>query len=203
VNNRTLFTLSPGKYYVKEIDYSGLKIRLSDPGVVEDTSCSFPRYFLNKMNILYLHNEYRLLVEYFPQEVGFLNCSKPVSDDPRYVEVKSGGCDFGGHIYAMFDPAFRLMDLKAWCRIKIATFAHRKHDWNFSYVSYADILKSLEEGFWLYWFPLVCRDHCGKHEVELCFLNNTTPEIKCRSKCYIADHICPHGKIFPLLLILS
>ncbi|QCE06159.1 brassinosteroid insensitive 1-associated receptor kinase 1 [Vigna unguiculata] len=191
VNNRTVLTLFSGKYYVKEIDYSRYEIRLSDAGVVEDTSCSFPRHFLSTQNfsIFDTHPLTTSFVEeylYEPPKVVFLNCSHRVIDDPRYVEVKSGGCDSGGGvIYAVLDrneagaPEFTVMDVKAGCRLKVATFTNWTHDRK---VSYADILRSLEEGFWLSWLPLVCRDHCGNG--VYCALNKTTQQIQC-SFCQI------------------
>jgi len=189
VNNRTLLTLFSGKYYVKEIDYNRYKIRMSDAGVVEDTSCTFPRNFLSTRNFsVYDNDPLTIGYCYFPAKVRFLNCSNRVSDDPRYVEVKAGGCDSGGVIYAVLDSRevidkeFTVMDVKVGCRLKIATFANWTHDRN---VSYADILKSLEEGFWLSWLPLVCRDYCGKG--ISCSLNQTTQQIECAG-CEMFNH---------------
>lgn len=197
VNNRTLVTLFSGKYFVEEINYDRYQIRLIDPGVVEDTSCSFPRYFLYTQNFSAPDNDRLITLSgdeygYKPAKVVFLNCSYRVSDDPRYVKVKSGGgCDSGGYTYAVldrgeeFDPEFTVMDVKPGCRLKVATFLNWTHGSDVSYrewthdrnVSYADILKSLEEGFWLTWLPVVCRHYCG---VGIsCFLDQTTQQIQC------------------------
>ncbi|XP_027941541.1 LEAF RUST 10 DISEASE-RESISTANCE LOCUS RECEPTOR-LIKE PROTEIN KINASE-like 2.1 isoform X2 [Vigna unguiculata] len=206
VNNRPLVTLFSGKYFVEEINYDRYQIRLIDPGVVEDTSCSFPRYFLSTQNFSGYDDDLLATLSgedyesetakvafgenvYEPAKVVFLNCSDRVSDDPRYVEVKSGGCDSGGYIYAVVDrgkkfhPEFTVMDVKAGCSLKVATFANWTHGVSYREstdnrnVSYADILKSLEKGFWLTWLPLVCRDHCGNG--ISCILNQTTQEIQC------------------------
>ncbi|CAJ1971757.1 unnamed protein product [Sphenostylis stenocarpa] len=194
VNNVTMFTLFSGKYYVKDINYKRYEIRLTDAGVVEDTTCSFPRYFLSRQNFSIISDDdpltYWYTEEYahHPPKVVFLNCSDRVSDDPRYVEVRGGGCDSGGHIYAVMDrsevfpPEFTLMDVKAGCRLKVATFANWTHDGNGFHtkherkVSYADILRSLEDGFWLSWLQLVCRDRC---QGLYCNLNRTTQQIEC------------------------
>ncbi|XP_027941236.1 uncharacterized protein LOC114195038 [Vigna unguiculata] len=193
VNNRTLFTLFSGKYFVEEINYDRYQIRLIDPGVVKDTSCSFPRYFLCTRNFsgfdydpLAMSGEKYVFGEeykYKPAKVVFLNCSNGVSDDPRYVEVKADGCDSGGHIYAVlvggvtaegFPAVFTGMDVKVGCRLKVATFANWTHDRK---DSCAVILKSLEEGFWLTWLRLACWDQCGKG--MSCAFNQTTQQLQC------------------------
>ncbi|XP_052736737.1 uncharacterized protein LOC128197922 isoform X1 [Vigna angularis] len=195
VNNRTLVTLFSGKYYVEEINYDRYRIRLIDPGVVEDTSCSFPRYFLYTQSFSAPDKDLLITLsgEEYGYKVVFLNCSYRVSDDPRYVKVKSGGgCDFGGYTYAVLDrgdPEFTVMDVKAGCRLKVATFLNwthgsQTHDRN---VSYTDILKSLEEGFWLTWLPVACREQCGKGMD--CDFNQTTQQIQCLG-CEIFIH---HG----------
>jgi len=198
VNNRTMFTLFSGKYYVKEISYSRYELRLLDPGFVEDTSCSFPRYFLSTGNFSeYGDDPLTIRYGYFPAKVVFLNCSDGVTDDPRYVEVKAGGCDSGGHIYAVLDrgeefaPEFTVMDVKVGCRLKIATFANWTHDRK---VSYADILKSLEEGFSLSWLPLVCRDHCGKG--ISCTFNQITEQIQCSNCQMLNRYLSNCGEIY-------
>ncbi|WVY89568.1 hypothetical protein V8G54_035082, partial [Vigna mungo] len=195
VNNRTLLTLFSGKYYVKEINYDRYHIGVIDSGVVEDTSCSFPRYFLSYRNFS-LDDTDPLNLYYvdFYANIVFLNCSNRVGDDPRYVEVKAGYCDSGGVIYAVdLDTGFTVMDVKAGCRVKVATFTNATHGSDVSYryrthdgkVSYADILKSLEEGFWLTWLPVVCRDQCGKG-ID-CDFNQTTQQIQCLG-CEMFNH---------------
>lgn len=185
VNNRTLVTLFSGKYYVKEINYNMYEIRLSEAGVVEETSCSFPRYFLSPQNFSGYADDPLTFPNYWSHaycfaNVGFLNCSNRVSDDPRYVEVKACGSDSGGVIYAVLDLTAE--DTKVGCRLKMATLANCTYNKN---VSYADILKSMEEGIWLSWFPVVCRDHCGNG--VSCFLNETTKQIQCDT-CQIYNH---------------
>ncbi|KAL2318134.1 hypothetical protein Fmac_032010 [Flemingia macrophylla] len=170
-----------GKYHVQEIDYKRYRIRLTDAGVVEDTDCSIPRYFLNLNSFEpYFGGDDRLtlLEGYFNLSITlFLNCSNPVIDDPRYVDVNAGGCHSGSHIYSFLFRynEFTPKDIKVGCRLKVATFANWTYDRN---VSYADIRKWLHEGFWLSWLsPVACRDHCGR---ESCFLNETTEQIQCR-----------------------
>ncbi|WVY90739.1 hypothetical protein V8G54_036253 [Vigna mungo] len=128
VNNRTLFTLFSGNYYVKEINYDIYHIRVIDLGVVQDTSCSFPRYFLSNRNFseYYFNNDpLTFSDDYFTTGVVFLNCSKRVGDDPRYVEVKAGCCDSRGVTYAVdLGTGFTVMDVKAGCSLKIGTLAN-------------------------------------------------------------------------------
>ncbi|WVY90746.1 hypothetical protein V8G54_036260 [Vigna mungo] len=209
VNNRTLITLFSGKYYVKEINYDRYDIRVLDSGVVEDTSCSFPRYFLSYRNFSgHDTDRLNLVCGDFYATVVFLNCSDRVGDDPRYVEVKAGCCDSGGVIYAVHHvTGFTVMDVKAGCSLKIGTLANgrgfsevfytnKTHGRN---VSYADIVQYLEEGFWLSWFPLVCRNHGGKgiH----CDLNHTTQQIQCNYCTVINYRTHNFGEIYILLYL--
>ncbi|CAJ1972271.1 unnamed protein product [Sphenostylis stenocarpa] len=191
VNNVTELTLFSGKYYVHDIDYKRYLIQLTDAGVVDDTACSIPRYFLSSRNFTYVvgpdyttpdpltlwHNDWNLLRF---EMVGVLNCTNPVTDDPRYVEVDSG-CDSGGHIYMVFS-SFRMEDIKIGCYLKVATFANKTLSYNRN-VSYADIHKSLVEGFSLSWvLPVTCKDRCRKG--IRCIFNETSEEVECDPQRY-------------------
>ncbi|KAL2318126.1 hypothetical protein Fmac_032002 [Flemingia macrophylla] len=190
VNNVTLFTLFSGKYHVLDINYTGYQIQLTDAGVVEDTACSIPRNFLNQRSLSFYDGDDRLTLEENISSTVFLNCTNPVTDDPRYVDVNGGGCDSGGNIYAVLNRnrEFTFTDIKAGCRLKAATFANWTHGRN---VSYADIRKWLHDGFRMSWLSTVaCRDLCGS-DFSLCSLNETTGQVQCEALnlCYIFEDI--------------
>ncbi|TKY53345.1 interleukin-1 receptor-associated kinase 1 [Spatholobus suberectus] len=206
VNNVAVLTLFSGRYHVQDINYKRYQIRLTDAGVVEDTACSLPRYFLNGGNFSHLSipyystpdpltfrdSELESWGDYEYPSIGFLNCTNPVTDDPRYVEADTGRCNPGGHIYAVF--RFSMMDTKVGCRLKVVTLADlimnltvREYgDDKITYIeyvndtnaSYADIQKWLNGGFRLYWLiPVICREQCGK-DIR-CYLNETTQQVQC------------------------
>ncbi|KAK7385004.1 hypothetical protein VNO78_30711 [Psophocarpus tetragonolobus] len=130
--------------------------------------------------------------------VVFLNCSNPVIDDPQYVQVNSGGCDSGGHIYAILGRCrehiqeFTLADIKVGCRSKVATLANlEEHDTDDRNMSYAYIHKLLEEGFWLSWLPLICKHRCGNNRRgTYCSINETTQQFQCQQHgyCQLLEH---------------
>ncbi|CAJ1972274.1 unnamed protein product [Sphenostylis stenocarpa] len=211
VNNLTVLNLFPEKFYVQDIDYKGRQIRLTDAGIVEDTVCSLPRYFLSSSNFTSFGTGFKSFVmdpptfsySRIPPFVVFLNCSNRVSDDPRYVEVNGGRCDSGGYIYVVLDSnePFRLMGIQVGCRLKTATCANFNYSRNVIHtnqtndrnVSYSDILKLLEDGFWLSWLPLICRDQCGIG-TDICSINKTTQQIQCgqRGRCHILGSDSDH-----------
>ncbi|KAG5079625.1 hypothetical protein GLYMA_02G100300v4 [Glycine max] len=197
VENVTVMTLFSGKFHVQEINYKRYEIRLTDAGVVEDIACSIPRYFFNLYNFTYIgglnYSAYGpLSFSGYPQYAVFLNCTTPVTDDPRYVAVKvNGNCDSSsvGHIYAILVTddddrfGFTLTDIKVGCRLKVATFANWKYNNREVNVSYSDINKWLHHGIWMSWFfPVICRDRCGKG--VSCYIDQTTRETRC------ADSYC-------------
>ncbi|XP_020207901.1 rust resistance kinase Lr10 isoform X2 [Cajanus cajan] len=207
VNNVTMLSLFAGEYHVLEIDYRRYEIRVTDAGVLEDTACSFPRYFLYRGNFTYYPSTDALTLTDWEtydgyQNIGLLNCSNPVTNDPRYVQMDTDPCHSGagGHIYAQYSD-LSLMDMKVGCSLKVATFANLIKKWNETYVeyvdddrnaSYADIRKWLKDGFWLTWLNQDnCREHCDGKDVG-CYFNQTTQQVQCSSDhyCYFVNQIC-------------
>ncbi|TKY56322.1 interleukin-1 receptor-associated kinase 1 [Spatholobus suberectus] len=204
VDSVTVLTLFSGKYQVQDINYKRSQIRVTDAGVVEDSACSIPRYFLFRYNFTSMNGEgdpdmydADLTDENgragYPPYVSFLNCTNPVTDDSGYVKVNAGRCHSRGHIYAVV--GLSPWDMKVGCRLKVVTFANWTLDRN---VSYADIRKWLHDGFWLsWWLPLICRDQCGKGVT--CSINQTTQQVIgcdghgncqiCTGKCGISSRI--------------
>jgi len=189
IKNVTVFTLFSGKYHVQNINYKTYKIQLTDAGVEEDTACSIPRYFISLSNFTFIGGPDNYATDpltfwnwdetpYSPPYVAFLNCTDPVTDDPRYVEV----CDSGGHVYAVLASSheFTVMDIKVGCHLKAATFTNNNL---YNNVSYSDIHKCLHNGFSLYWvIPVICIEQCGK--AGRCLINHTTHQIGCGQNYY-------------------
>ncbi|XP_061339232.1 uncharacterized protein LOC133285932 [Gastrolobium bilobum] len=173
-NNATILALLSGKYHVHEIDYKRRKIRVSDAGVTEDTSCSFiPRYFLGSTNLTddtaHIINPLSLAPFDDRGIAAYFNCSNPITNDPRYVKVDTTRCGSGGHIYAVLkkdsSSDFRVMDIKIGCQLKVATFANwatKKDHNNKKNDSYDDIHNMLAYGFWLSWLHVLCDEQCAK-----------------------------------------
>ncbi|RDX97669.1 hypothetical protein CR513_19538, partial [Mucuna pruriens] len=200
VNNLTMLTLFSGKYYVQDINYNKYQIQVTDAGVVEDTACSFPRYFLSPWNFSFISiPDYTTTDPLTLGDMGdmgmdflqhpiieVLNCTNPVTDDPRYVPADTGRCDSVGHIYFLltFSPKSTIRDVNVGCYLKVATFANeRMLGSDNRNVSYADIHKGLVDGFSLSWLlPVACRDHCGKG--IKCSLNETTEQVECDPQRY-------------------
>ncbi|KAK8464402.1 hypothetical protein PHAVU_011G200400 [Phaseolus vulgaris] len=193
VKNVTVFTLFSGKYHVQNINYETYKIQLSDAGLEEDTACFIPRYFISTWNFTYIGGPQSYATDPltfwngnetpdWPPYVAFLNCSDPVSDDPRYVEVNGRLCDSGGHVYAVLSSSskFTMMDIKVGCHLQSATFTNNNHCNN---LSYAHIHDCLHNGFSLSWvMPVICTDQCGKG--ARCLINQTTHQIGCVQDSY-------------------
>ncbi|KAK7320857.1 hypothetical protein VNO77_30730 [Canavalia gladiata] len=202
VKNVAVLTLFSGKYHVQDINYKRFKIYLTDAGVVEDTACSIPRYFLYNDNFSSIigpdYSTPDLLTLGYTGDSGFsnlaiafLNCTNKVKDNPLYVEVDRGHCDSGGHVYALLSSS--MGSIEVGCRLKVATYASETLTdllgWDTMNVSYADIQKALVEGFWLSWLlPVTCRDLCGKGIT--CSLNYTTQQVQCDPQryCEYAHH---------------
>ncbi|XP_014494610.1 rust resistance kinase Lr10-like isoform X2 [Vigna radiata var. radiata] len=220
VKNMTVFTLFSGRYHVQNIDYETFKIQFTDAGVVDDTACSIPRYFIFSQNFTSIGNP-----SYYPTDpltfwdgnevsdtppsVAFLNCTDPVTDDPRYVEVNGMLCDSRGHVYAVLHSSeFKMRDIKVGCHLIAATFANWNNGTN---VSYVDIHEWLHNGFWMSWALVKCIDQCGKGVG--CFINQTTNQIGCsqyychvmqfdfgKGKCGIQHQIFGYVAVIPIYI---
>ncbi|KAB1206259.1 hypothetical protein CJ030_MR7G014404 [Morella rubra] len=57
-NNQAVLYLYVGKYFVREINYTGYKIRLVDSGIQEDNHSFIPRYFLNRPSFRWIYPLY-------------------------------------------------------------------------------------------------------------------------------------------------
>ncbi|CAL0299287.1 unnamed protein product [Lupinus luteus] len=196
--NGTVLTFLSGNYHVNNINYSTYTMSLSDAGVVEDAACSFlPRYYLDQYFIYMYGIFYRrsFISTSFQRywTIAYLNCTNPVTDDPRYVKVDmSRSCGFGGHVYTVWEqqmdvskPMMTKSDIKVGCGLMVATWASK----NLSGielnggVSYGEIHKWIVEGFKVSWLPVICEQLCGT-DVG-CEATESTGEVTCwKQSCW-------------------
>ncbi|XP_008245765.2 PREDICTED: LEAF RUST 10 DISEASE-RESISTANCE LOCUS RECEPTOR-LIKE PROTEIN KINASE-like 2.2 [Prunus mume] len=93
LTHHAVLYLFSGKYYVHEIDYNNLTIRLVDAGVfkISDNYFSHPHYSLTRFNFSYkffpyiLHNE--LNPSSLPVPIIFLSCENPMNSSAIIVET--------------------------------------------------------------------------------------------------------------------
>lgn len=199
-NNSTVLTLFSGKYHVQDIDYKLYEIRLSDAGVVEDSSCSFiPRYLLYHRNFTYKYiysgsGNYLMDLDSLSRNtpiIAYFNCTNPITDDPRYVDVDTSSCGLGGHIYAVLQDSsngFSVKDIKVGCHLMVATLASWRtgQDHNKKNVSYDDIHSMLVYGFSLPWLYVICQDQCGKG-TDCRVMDESTGDVQCGDCRFIDD----------------
>ncbi|KAI9073276.1 hypothetical protein K1719_044762 [Acacia pycnantha] len=160
------YSLSPYNF-ISNLSYEDS----SNPYVIWTLNSPYASWALNILSsysILYNYGtepEYvryntRDLYNHSFKQVGYLNCSNPVRDDPAYVDTapfvnwESKG---GGHLYAVAGDLLA-HQFKPQCRLKWVTLTAQ--DWK-SLVpggikSYADIHTLLSSGFELSWLPRVC-----------------------------------------------
>ncbi|XP_058724608.1 LEAF RUST 10 DISEASE-RESISTANCE LOCUS RECEPTOR-LIKE PROTEIN KINASE-like 2.1 isoform X2 [Vicia villosa] len=206
-NNITMLTLFSGKYYVKSIDYKNYTIRLVDPGIEEGDCSSIPRYYLNGNNFTYSYsistdryNEdpYQIDGRFGFQDIIYLNCSKPVKDDPEYLDTAlcRVNLDSKSHVYAFVGGYFYVGKLKDYCRVKLVAMSSMLAFPNISVsvsvrdgvpdrqLSYQKIHEMLLYGFEISWISAACRDSCGDN--EYCILSEITRgDFECHQSKYI------------------
>ncbi|KAK4258281.1 hypothetical protein QN277_007745 [Acacia crassicarpa] len=162
-----------GTYRVVGINYNNDTIRLVDAGIQKGNCSSLPHYSLSLSNFpidfsysapaddsnpyftwtLNNNGTYINLIK----QVGYLNCSNPVTDDTAYVDTApcvNWASKGRGHLYAVSADVLA-HQFKPECRLKWVTLTAR--DWK-SLVpggiqSYTDIHTLLSSGFELSWLP--------------------------------------------------
>ncbi|XP_058774564.1 uncharacterized protein LOC131648852 [Vicia villosa] len=160
-NNMTVLNLSSGKYYVKSIIYRNYTIRLVDPGIVDGDCSTIPRYFLTAANLDYQRDPYEVADgQTNSGHVIYLNCSKPMKNDPIYVDTSS--CfkwHSKGHVYAIAGD-ISIGRLNVGCDVKLVAMSSASPFMPYSqddttspqkYFSYAEIHGMLSYGFDLSW----------------------------------------------------
>jgi hypothetical protein len=194
----TVLTLFSGKYYVKSINYNNYTIRLIDPGIQESDCSSIPRYYLYASNFTsyydYLvedHYENKQQHRIFDgiyvqlpmfQHIIYMNCSKPVRDNPVYADTAScikSNSQGGGHLYAIAGD-LKVGNLKdVDCHVEFVTaisffsYNYSSNDWDIpnKKYSFSEIHRMLVGGFDVSWMSAPCQNLCG---VRDCYLSETT-----------------------------
>ncbi|KAK2453252.1 rust resistance kinase Lr10 [Trifolium repens] len=191
-NNKTTLALFSGKYCVKSINYKNYTIRLVDPGIEDGDCSSIPQYFLTTSNFTsYYNNHYHR----DPYEVGdqyrlghiiYLNCSKPVKNDPMYVETSP--CvkwNSKGHVYAITGD-IKTGSLNVGCQVKLVAMSSASafkpnlldNDIRQNY-SYLEIHAMLSFGFYVSWIRRGCEDSCDIN-LQYCYLSQRTGSLECQ-----------------------
>jgi len=212
-NNEATLYLYSGKYYVQSINYNNFTIRVADPGVMESNCASLPRYSLSRSNFCDTYNNdenctdpyhagsrdrrYSAEEELF-EHIVYLNCSHPVTNNPKYVNTSScltqESKSKGYYIYAIAGH-LTAEDLQVGCHAKFVTptsWKGLKRNQIDTFmlglqgnqvISYDEIQKALVYGFEISWLPLPCQHHCKKS--KLCYFDATTQKLGCNVHyCY-------------------
>ncbi|XP_045817387.1 LEAF RUST 10 DISEASE-RESISTANCE LOCUS RECEPTOR-LIKE PROTEIN KINASE-like 2.1 isoform X2 [Trifolium pratense] len=185
-NNMTMLTLFSGKYYVKSIDYEDYTIQLVDPGIAEGDCSSIPRYFLTESNFTYNYPidsnrvdpyEISYYSGYGRGHIIYLKCSKPVKNDPKYVDTSPCGVnsDSKSYVYAAMGY-LKVESLRDYCKVKLVAMTYSADNPNRS-LSYKEIYGMLQNGFELSWFSGACKQLCGDNQI--CEYPNSN--LKCQS----------------------
>ncbi|KAJ8775215.1 hypothetical protein K2173_020219 [Erythroxylum novogranatense] len=98
-NHKTvLYLSSSAKYYVREINYNSVSIRVVDTGVQKDNCASLPRHPITR-NLLDSSNMTKHCT-YYTENLIFVRCVNPVAKNVRYRNVQyvdSSSCVNGTH----------------------------------------------------------------------------------------------------------
>ncbi|KAK7377422.1 hypothetical protein VNO80_02847 [Phaseolus coccineus] len=197
-NNITLLSLYSGTFHVQAINYHNFTIQLVDPGLQHSNCSSLPRYFFSPSN--FTHSDYQPYLPYDPPEDGssyqtipgvdyyyyteplvyehivFLNCSHPVTGNPKYVDT--GGClnwESKGYIYAVAGDLIA-EEFEVGCDVKLVS----PTSWwglDTNTYSYAMMHTALLYGFELSWIPLACQGRCA--QIYNCYLNSSSQTLQC------------------------
>ncbi|KAL3521628.1 hypothetical protein ACH5RR_019777 [Cinchona calisaya] len=179
-NNQTILTLNSKKFHVQDITYDNFTIRLVDPGVDNNNSCSFPTYSSIRYDDLpsLVYNQffdYNMLVAY-------INCLKPVNSS-RYVDNsfcatnKTGGI----HSYIAVGDELKVRDLEESCGVERYTrvSTRRGAAKNIKITSLESVHELLASGFELSWYRVLCQECEASH--GFCSLQDNA--FTCRHYC--------------------
>ncbi|KAF7808826.1 rust resistance kinase Lr10-like [Senna tora] len=171
-NRRAVLELGAGKYFVKSIDYEKQVIRVVDVDLADGVSCSLPSASLDSWlngDIRYRNTVYSHI------DVGFVNCSKPISDS-TFVRVP---CMSGNRsiVYAVYTSAY-VYEHQDSCSFPISTTLLNSDVDAKPPSSYEGVQKLLQNGFDLGW-SVECRD-CIVSGRECSFYSDPEPYFECR-----------------------
>jgi len=196
-NNITLVSLYSRTFHVQAINYNNFTIRVVDPGLQQPNCSSLPRYFLSPFNFT---NSYQLIPPYHrskdscPYETipgvdwyyhteplvyehtVFLNCSHPVTGNPKYVDA--GGCvtwESTGYIYAVAGDLIA-EEFEVGCDVKLV-FPTSWWGLDTNTYSYDMMHTALLYGFEHSWIPLACEGRCVDY--YNCYFSSSSQTLEC------------------------
>ncbi|XP_057950888.1 LEAF RUST 10 DISEASE-RESISTANCE LOCUS RECEPTOR-LIKE PROTEIN KINASE-like 1.2 [Malania oleifera] len=207
--NRTVVQLYSGQYNVEDINYTDYSMRLVDPGVQKDNSCSLPSHSLGDGNFSY-GDPYVLETDGRNKAITFLDCAAAVTYVQYYVDItlcgrgntaenahsitssSSPGDSCPNHSYAIFGRK-TMSDVVDSCSIRMVAWVQNpptagdlisdhNHQQN---ISFAAIHDKLAYGFWISWYNFRCGRKCFATG-GYCLRDNNT--ITCKW-CYVYPKI--------------
>ncbi|XP_073125318.1 LEAF RUST 10 DISEASE-RESISTANCEUS RECEPTOR-LIKE PROTEIN KINASE-like 2.3 [Henckelia pumila] len=169
------------KYHVQAINYQNYTIRLADPNIKNNDTCSFPSYFPNWYNLSrYNGFPYSIFSQdlttdgraiQIARPITFLSCPFPLNETPFIptdtCRPSSSNTSVTPHTYIKFGYLYA-RDVRDLCRIDLVTMASspliysdQEND-----PSLSEIHDSLQYGFEVSWSSVYCANkNCSKNEV--------------------------------------
>lgn len=184
-NNHAILTLNSKRFYVQAIAYDNFTIRVVDPGLDNNNSCSLP------INSAILYDDvpsqvYRQFLDY-NVPVVFINCLTPV-DFSRYVDISFCSSRNGenGTVSSNSSAVYnyvvvgdeRISDLADSCGIDRLTMVSIRGPMK-NYNSLPNVREGLAYGFELSWYRAFCAE-CER-TYGYCSLEGNT--VTCRHYC--------------------
>ncbi|KAL6500943.1 hypothetical protein OROHE_025140 [Orobanche hederae] len=187
--NRTTLRLETRRYRVQTITYANFSLRLSDPGLDTQNYSSCPIYSSWDINDLYSSYMYSLGSTY---SITFLNCLKPVNNNPLYVRNPFCGNTSGA---ASYSPSrvysyvtvgrISVSDLEEVCTydmtVGTAWRSGLMMDTGERNYTYSEIHDMMAYGFEMSWFRVYCSESCSERNGD-CVLEDD--KVRCRYSCY-------------------
>ncbi|KZV17193.1 putative receptor-like protein kinase [Dorcoceras hygrometricum] len=161
------------KYHVRSINYHNYTIRLADPTIKNNDTCSFPSYFPNWNNLSWVDNfpysiySQRLILTAWP--VTVLSCPILVNDSLVIQADKcvtlSSDASITRHMYIKVGNLYA-QDVWDLCRIDLVALTSwpLSHDDQETELSLSEIHDSLLYGFELSWYNVYCSKKCNIYE---------------------------------------
>ncbi|PIN27097.1 hypothetical protein CDL12_00155 [Handroanthus impetiginosus] len=159
-NTTTILYLGSQNYHVQAINYENYTIRLTDPAIKENDTCSFPQHSLSRYYLR--HAGFYDSAMTWP--IAFMSCPYPVSDSAGTLDVtqhcfnQSG--NYTGHTYIRFYRFNEPYGTDIKCTIDRMTMASLPVEDENNNVSLSVFHRSLLYGFELHFFEENCRIFC-------------------------------------------
>jgi len=183
-NDQTVLYLYDGRYYVREINYTGYTIRIVDPGILNDNDFFIPRYPLYYYQNFSSGDPYQTRGNrYLTGVMVFVKCENPV--DSRYhlnistCFPNSSLSNSRRYIYVLLTwYSEYLGDL---CQVEQITLSSRPdllflndEQRDFRNISCTDFYNE-QRGFEISWYQA----YCGNCSYDNCFLDLVANNVTC------------------------